>query len=201
MKFSSIIGSLAAVAGLTSAFEYRNTTTTLVPTSGVSLETELTTQTFDHTSTITLLTTITWLNGEKSTATGSGTTVTATASSEPVDASLTLGAHQKAASVASAGTSEVTSTVTSEEWSTITSTMYTTHVVTLSNSIVSSSVSAYEKQIVIGTSVPTCSPETVTVTAEKTQYVTVTATAGPTSSSVPTYTISAAPYSNSTMSA
>ncbi|SCV05828.1 LANO_0H16072g1_1 [Lachancea nothofagi CBS 11611] len=190
MKISSIAHTLVAACGLVSAYGYANqTVTTLTPSSGavITETTEYTSKGSDYTSTVTLMTTIT-MSGDSSASVTSAPASQAATSTENGS-----NENNKGVGALSAGSESTTS----EVWSTITSTLYTTQSVTLSNSQVSTSVSAYEKQIVIGTSMPSCTPQTVTVTQDKTQYVTVTA--GAVSSSGAVWSPSSATYANTTL--
>ncbi|SCU82594.1 LADA_0C06590g1_1 [Lachancea dasiensis] len=172
MRFSCIAQTLGAACGLASAYQYSNeTVTTLAPsteTAALTETIEYTSDGSDITSTVTLLTTIT-LSGNSAISSGAA----------PSAAVVTVDAGNNKGAGAVSASSELTST--SEVWSTITSTLYTTEYFTLSNSQVSQTVSAYEKQIIVGTSVPSCTPQTVTVTQQETQTQYVTVTAGPSS--------------------
>ncbi|SCU95848.1 LAMI_0F04060g1_1 [Lachancea mirantina] len=192
MKFSSFItGALTACVLTTTASAasgYTNGTTTLAPVSkSASTITELTTD-GDLTSTVTLLTTITY---------APTTTASAASSSDGSAASDgTLDLNRK--------DGQLGSTSSTDMWSTLTSTLYVTQEVTMSgasgsnSNAVSTSTSAYEKIIVIGTSTPACVPQTVTVTQyQATQYVTVTAGQS-TSSAGPIISSNSAIFSNQT---
>ncbi|CEP60146.1 Srl1p LALA0_S01e04060g [Lachancea lanzarotensis] len=200
MKFSTLIPAVLAASGLTSAIGYSNlTTTTLAPSSKAVLTTETTEFTSngnDYTSTVTLLTTITLSNSAAS-ASASTPALASASASGAAGVSVSVNGNAKDANALLTTSSET------EIWSTITSTLYTTQSVTMSNSQVSLSTSAYEKQIVVGTSNPACVPQTVTVTQDQThtQYVTVTASGPAASSSAYTWAPASASIYNGTSTA
>ncbi|SCW03344.1 LAFE_0G08350g1_1 [Lachancea fermentati] len=173
MKFSTVLSGLVTACSFTNAFYAsgftNGTTTTLIPSSdNNAASTELTTNTYDSTSTITLMTTVT-VSGSSSASSGS-------ISLPNIDGKLVSGAS-------------------SDQWSYTTSTSYVTETYTASGTSLATTVSAVEMRIAIGTSSPaSCVPETVTVTEyQTTQYVTVTA-----GSDYPTALTSSVRYSNST---